>query len=263
MDFSSAPSRSKPIVLAEGRLADDRVVLEGLRALPTLAAYAATLHEPGPWIGGFDFPFSLPGELVRQLGWPSEWPALIEHYARLDRATIRTTFAAFCAARPAGGKFAVRACERPAGASPAMKWINPPVALMLHAGVPPLLGAGCDLPGLHAGDGQRVALEAYPGHLARRLIGRRSYKQDAKALQTTERLAARTALLERLEAGALPGVPALRTNHADLRRQMLDDGKGDCLDAVLCLVAAGWAAGQPHFGRPTDSHPLEGWILTP
>ena len=31
-----------------------------------------------------------------------------------------------------------------------MKWVNPPVAFMLHAGVPLLLEAGAMLPGLHA-----------------------------------------------------------------------------------------------------------------
>ncbi len=37
-----------------------------------------------------------------------------------------------------------------------MKWVNPPVAYMLHAGVPRLLRAGVHLPGLHAGDETRV-----------------------------------------------------------------------------------------------------------
>ncbi len=62
-----------------------------------------------------------------------------------------------------------------------MKWINPPVAYMLHAGVPLLLEAGAHLPGLHPGDVQRVALEAYHGLLARELIGR------AKALPVDPR----------------------------------------------------------------------------
>ena len=57
----------------------------------------------------------------------------------LTRAEIRETFAAFCAARPVGGKFAHRATDAPACSSPSMKWVNPPVAFMLHAGVPPLL----------------------------------------------------------------------------------------------------------------------------
>jgi hypothetical protein len=37
------------------------------------------------------------------------------HYASLSRAEIRDTFAAFCAARPVGGKFAHRATDAPAG----------------------------------------------------------------------------------------------------------------------------------------------------
>ena len=67
-----------------------------------------------------------------------------------------------------------------------MKWVNPPVAYMLHAGVPLLIDAGASLPGLHAGDPNRLALEGYPGLTARELIGRRSYKSDSKAMQTPE-----------------------------------------------------------------------------
>ena len=48
-----------------------------------------------------------------------------------------------------------------------MKWVNPPVVLMLHAGAPRLLAANVTLPGLHRGDPSRIALEAYPGMLAR------------------------------------------------------------------------------------------------
>jgi len=102
----------------------------------------------------------------------------MQHYCGLPRAQIRAQFAAFCAARPVGGKFAHRACDLPAGSSPSMKWVNPPVAIMLHAGVPLLLRAGAHLPGLHpglhVGNMRRVALEAYPGLLARELLGRRS-----------------------------------------------------------------------------------------
>ena len=43
--------------------------------------------------------------------------------------------------RTIGGKFAHRATDGPAGSSPSMKWVNPPVAFMLHAGVPLLIDA--------------------------------------------------------------------------------------------------------------------------
>ena len=68
-----------------------------------------------------------------------------------------------------------------------MKWVNPPVAFMLHAGIGLLLDAGVQIATLHPGDPARVALEGYPGLLARELIGRRSYKSDTRAMQTPER----------------------------------------------------------------------------
>jgi len=203
-DFSSAPSRRKPIVLARGGLRAGRVLLERLETFETLNGFGQRLAEPGHWVGGFDLPFGLPRELVEQLGWPTDWLACMRHYAALSRAEIRECFAAFCAARPAGGKFAHRATDRPAGSSPSMKWVNPPVAYMLHAGLPLLLEAGVSLPGLCSGDEARVALEAYPGLLARSVLGARSYKSDDKAKQTPERLIARKDLLHALEQGTAP-----------------------------------------------------------
>lgn len=263
IDFSSAPSARKPIVVAHGRAdATRRVVrLGGLVLLPTLDEFGAWLHQPGPWVGGFDLPFGLPRELVQQLGWPTEWRACMTHYAALPRPQIRDTFAAFCAARPAGAKFAHRACDGPAGSSPSMKWVNPPVAWMLHAGVPRLLAAGVHLPGLHAGDTRRVALEAYPGLLARELIGTRSYKSDTTAKQTPERLLARRELVHRLEQGSPRLGWRLAAGHA-LRDRLADDARGDLLDAALCLVQAAWAAHQPGWGLPQDIDPLEGWIIS-
>jgi hypothetical protein len=117
----------------------------------TLDAWGEWLRQPPAWVGGFDFPFGLPRELVEHLGWPTSGRECMAHYASLSRAEIRDTFAAFCAARPVGGKFAHRATDKPAGSSPSMKWVNPPVAYMLHAGVPRLLAAGAHIPGLHAG----------------------------------------------------------------------------------------------------------------
>ena len=261
VDFSSSPTRRKPITVALGQRRGQVLLLEGLQALPSLDDFAALLQRPGPWLGGFDFPFGLPRELVQSLGWPAQWPALMAHYAALSRAEIRAQFAAFCAERPVGGKFAHRATDIPARASPSMKWVNPPVAYMLHAGVPRLIEAGVHLPGLHAGDAQRVALEAYPGLLAREVLGRRSYKSDDRAKQTDERLIARKDLLEALEQGRTRLGLRLKLSHAQ-REALVDDASGDRLDAVLCLLQAGWAEGQPGYGMPAVVDPLEGWIVS-
>lgn len=267
-DFSSAPSARKPIVVALGGVRGARVTLSKLLFFATLEAWGQWLHDTPAWIGGFDLPFGLPRELVEHLGWPLEWQACMAHYAGLDRAQIRTAFAAFCDARPVGGKFAHRRTDLPAGSSPSMKWVNPPVAFMLHAGVPRLLAAGAALPGLHAGTpgATRIALEAYPGLLARELIGRRSYKSDERARQDTERWVARADLLSALERGATRLELRLSLTHAQ-RDQLLADARGDALDAVLCLVQAAWASARrdgagPGYGLPADLDPLEGWILS-
>lgn len=265
VDFSSAPTARKPIRLAIGRRQGAVVRLESQRALTSLTDYGAWLAEPvAPgqrWVGGFDLPFGHSRELVLALGWPLEWAPLMAHYASLSREQIRETFAAFCAARPVGQKFAHRACDGPAGASPSMKWVNPPVAFMMHAGVPPMIQAGVSLPGLHAGDPDRVALEAYPGLLARELIGSRSYKSDDKAKQTPERLIARKDLIDALEQGRSRLGLRLKLSHAQ-RDELADDGSGDKLDAVLCLLQAAWACEQPQYGMPANIDPLEGWIVS-
>jgi hypothetical protein len=262
-DFTSAPTRRKPIVLALGAADRGRVRLERLEKLDSLPAFAAWLAEPRAWIGGFDLPFGLPRELVEHLGWPTEWRECMRHYASMSRPQIRDTFAAFCAARPAGNKFAHRRFDQRAGSSPSMKWVNPPVAYMLHAAVPLLLEAGVHLPGLHAGDPDRVAIEAYPGLLARECIGLRSYKSDDKAKQTPERLIARKDILTALEQGKTRLGLRLKLTHAQ-QDALAADGSGDSLDAVLCLVQAAWAAqhGPPSYGLPADLDPLEGWIVS-
>jgi hypothetical protein len=271
-DFSSAPSKRKQIVLAWGTLQQGRVHVSQLQGLTTLQAFQAAMEQPAPWVGGFDLPFGLPRALIQTLGWPTEWEPCIRHYASLSREEIRTQFAAFCNARPVGGKFTHRATDGPAGSSPSMKWVNPPVAYMLHAGVPLLLDAGVYLPGLQSpralesAGAQRVALEAYPGLLAREILGSRSYKSDDKAKQTSERLIARKDLITALELGQTRLRLRLKLSHAQ-RDALTADASGDALDAVLCLMQAAWALeqhtqGHALYGLPPGLDPLEGWIVS-
>jgi len=261
IDFTSRPTARKPITVAIGHLQHGVLRLDRIDTHPSFDAFAAWLCTPGPRLGVFDLPFGLPRELVLALGWPTEWLPLMRHYAALSRAEIRNTFAAFCAARPAGAKFAHRATDGLAGSSPSMKWVNPPVAYMLHAGVPLLIDAGLHLPGLHAGDASRVALEGYPGLLARELLGARSYKSDDRARQTPERLIARIDLVDSLDRGATRLALRLKLTHAQ-REALIQDASGDRLDAVLCLMQAAWAGRQPNFGLPAGVDPLEGWIVS-
>ena len=94
VDFTSAPRSKKGITIASGRLLGDIFHLQSLTTLYDFAAFSAWLKLPGPWLGGFDFPFSFPRELVTQLGWPQQWAELITHIATLPRATLREKFKA-------------------------------------------------------------------------------------------------------------------------------------------------------------------------
>ena len=277
VDFTSRPRAAKPITIALGRLrspgADGRdearvVVLERLEAHAGFDRFAAWLARPGPWLAAFDLPFGLPRELVetlaREQGWPTEWRPLMAHYGALARPQIRDLFAAFCAARPVGAKFAHRACDRLSGSSTSMKWVNPPVAWMLHAGLPLLIDAGLYLPSVMApdeGDATRIALEGYPGMLARELIGRRSYKSDDRLRQTADRRVARRDLVAALEAGTTRLGVRLELGAAQ-RAKLVADPTADRLDAVLCLVQAAWASGRPGHGLPPGVDPVEGWTVT-
>jgi hypothetical protein len=265
-DFSSSPSKRKPIVFAIGSAINKRIVLLKIEHIDSLDGFTSWLKNNKNWVGAFDLPFGLPRELVETLQWPSTWQSCMAHYAYLSRDEIRSTFKAFCDARPVGGKFAHRATDVPAGSSPSMKWVNPPVAFMLHAGVPRLLEAGIHMPALHDGDVRRVALEAYPGLLAREILGSRSYKSDDKAKQTPERLIARKDLVTKLELGQTRLDLRLKLSHAQ-RDALIDDASGDALDAVLCMLQAAWALekhqhGAKNYGLPAKIDPLEGWIIT-
>ena len=266
-DFSSSPSTRKNIVLASGRLCGQRVQLLNTERFSTLDSWQQRLSQ-GPWLGGFDLPFGLPRELVHALDWPTDWLACVQHFAAQSRADLRQQFKAFCDARPAGQKFAHRATDRPAGSSPSMKWVNPPVAWMMHAGVPRLLAVGAWLPahqpdpGRTASGAGRVALEAYPGLLARELLGgSTSYKSDDPARQTPERQQARRHMLDALAAGHTRLDLQLELTPAQAEA-LVADASGDALDAVLCLVQVAWAGQRGAYGLPAHVDPLEGWITS-
>ena len=252
VDFTSAPRRAKPITVAEGLFLHSKLEITRLESLETFEAFEDLLQRTGPWIGGFDFPFGLPCELVRDLGWPANWRKLVQFCGDLSRRELRGILDGYRATRPAGRKYAHRRTDLPAGSSSPMKLVNPPVALMFHEGAPRLADAGVYVPGLAEGDRSRVALEAYPGLFARSVVGRTSYKNDSKAKQTAARRAAREKI-----AGRLPAT-------AGIRKLLIDDASGDRLDAAICAAQAawGWQRRGRNFGLPDRIESCEGWIVS-
>src|SRR4051812_3725040 len=113
IDFTCAPRRAKPITVASGVLNKNSLQISAVERLESFGAFEAFLARPGPWVGGFDFPFSLPRELVRDLGWPKDWPALLAHCATFDRLRFRRALDAYRESRPVGKKYAHRATDVP------------------------------------------------------------------------------------------------------------------------------------------------------
>lgn len=268
VDFTSAPTAKKPITVATGTVRRGPTavvyVLEAVTGLDSLPAFEAFLRADGEWLGGFDLPFSQPRTLIEHEGWPTEWPAFVRFFCAQPRDQLREVFRRWCAARPAGDKFAWRQADKPAGSSPAMRWANPPVAWMMHAGIGRMLEAGLHFPAhRHVNCGsqpRRIALEAYPGFTARKVC-KASYKSDAVAYQTAARKENRRAIVAALIAGTA-GLDLTLDIGIAWRRRVVADGSGDLLDAVICGLQAAHAAKQPRFGLPTHLDPLEGWIAS-
>jgi Protein of unknown function (DUF429) len=260
VDFSSAPSRTKPITVARGRLHAAVLRVEGVQALPTLEAFEALLATPGPWLGAFDFPFGLPRAFAESLGLGADVLVVSAEVHR--RCATRREFQALVDTwgngRPKGQRLVHRSTDT---AMPGLMSTSPlqtryvPVGFMWFEGFARLAAAGVDLPGLVAGDASRRALEGYPGLLAHELIGRRSYKNSAEP----DRLIARKDIVEALEQGRTRLALRIKLSHA-LRDELVADSAGDRLDALLCLAQAAWACGRPRLGQPRHVDAVEGWI---
>ncbi len=262
VDFTCAPTRRKPITVARGRRVGAVLRLEALEALPTLAAFETLLAEPGPWLGGFDFPFGLPREFVQSLGLGSSSAAVMAEVQRRcpNRMAFRALVDAWGNGRPAGQRLIHRATD---GAIPGLSSSSPlqtryvPVGFMYFEGYARVLASGASVPGLHEGAAERVALEAYPGLLAFELVARRSYKNS----EEPDRLIARKDIVDALEQGRTRLGLRLKLTHAQ-REALVDDASGDRLDAALCLVQAAWASMQPGHGLPAEVDVVEGWITS-
>jgi hypothetical protein len=261
IDFTSRPSRRKPITALLCTFEDAKLSAGNLDEWPDFSRFENALARPGPWIAGIDFPFGQSRRFIETIGWPAAWADYVRHVESLGRAGFCEALNAYRANRPDGDKEHRRATDEVAGSISPQKLFGVPVGLMFFEGAPRLIKAGVTIPQLQQGDPNRIVVEAYPGIVARNLIGRRSYKNDAKNKQTSDQHEARRAIFKALKAQSQQYFGfAIEASDS-----LCDDPGSDRLDALLCAVQAAWAWQQRdrRFGAPAIIDPLEGWIADP
>ena len=261
-DFTSRPTSRKPITCSRCHLEGDALLFDVLETHDDFDSFEAALRRSGSWVAGFDFPFGHSRRFVKGVGWPTEWPMYADHLSSLTRDNYEFILEDYKRDRPKGDKEHPRRFEVGTGAASPQKLYGVPVAKMLFEGVPRLRGAGLHLPGLSSGDPDRIGIEAYPGVLARHLIGKRSYKSDERSKNTPDRAAARRAILEGLRSAMLKDTYGLTVTAPDWLAEAPD---ADSLDSFLCAVQAAWAwrkfRSDNQFLANVDG--LEGWIADP
>ncbi len=234
-------------------------------SLTSFEAFEDFLRSEGPWLAALDFPFGQPRKLLTNLGWPENWVGYMQIIASMDKKQFEETLMHYQESRPAGDKQHLRATDVLAGARSPMMLHRVPVGKMFFEGATRLLKSDVSILPCRPTDDSRIVVEGYPALVARRLIGKQSYKSDERGKQTIEREMARKEIIGGLRSEALVNCYGLHVELTDEMAEMLmRDAMGDKLDAVLCAVQAGWAflQGESGYGIPAG-YGIEGWIVDP
>ena len=279
VDFTSAPTKRKPILGIECQLVGDVLEIvepEPWHPLKTFGEFEESLKagpRPGSkrWVAGADLPFGLSIRFIDNMGWPRSWGEYIDrHLAPLcrqgkqGRRGWRHILDEYKEARPFGDKEHLRRTDELAGSLSPQKQYGIPVGLMLLEGAPRLRASGVTIPGLQEGSPERIVMEAYPGIVVYNLMGEKiSYKTDTARKQTAEQRRNRRLILETLLARSYE-IYGIRVQGTERHDVLFEDGTGDHLDALLCAVQAawGWRNWNPNFGT-LPICPTEGAIADP
>ena len=266
IDFTSRPSRSKPIACAKCQLDGDRLTVDCFQPLESLDAFDTFLESPGPWIAGIDLPFGQPRLLVENLNWPRSWADYVAHVGRLSRGEFRVVLEDYKRDRAKGDREHSRLVDHLTGAQSPSKLYGVPVALMFYEGAPRLLQSAASVIPVRPNAGDRIVVEAYPAMVAQALVGRAPYKRAERGDVHTPAQNLRDRIVQKLSDRSLFATYGLRVDlRASLRRVCITDAGGDFLDAVLAAVQAAWSwtRRDEDYGVPQDCDRLEGWMVDP
>ena len=264
IDFTSAPSRRKPITVATGELAGDVLRIQSVRGISSFEEFESEIGAPGPWIAGIDFPFGQPAKLIRALGWQACWPAYVDIVWAMGKSGYESAIRNFSASQPYGKKELKRVTDIQARSISPMKLGFPAVGKMFFQGAPRILRSKASIVPCAQNEESRVVVEAYPALVAEALAKTRSYKGKINSSKASAQRRARVNIVDRLAKTPCASVYGLVVCLEQTgREQLIEEPEADLLDAVLCSVQAAWASSQPNYGIPDACNPIEGWIVDP
>jgi hypothetical protein len=266
LDFTSAPGSKKPITAAVCDLNDELLRVNEILRLDSFTAFESFLQLPGPWVAALDFPFGLPQKLLSNLGWPETWQGYIHLLSLMGKTQFEQTLIDYRESRPIGDKHHLRTTDRYAGACSPMMLQRVPVGKMFFQGAPRLLAAGVSILPCHPTNDSRIVVEGYPALVVRKLIGKRSYKNDERSKQTLDKEHARREIIRGLLSPGLSTRYGVTIELPDmLAETCIQDSMADNIDALLCTLQAAWAYSQRTngYGIPLQCNKVEGWIVDP
>ncbi len=263
IDFTSKPSKKKPITCLECLLEGNILTSIGMHRWVIFDEFEKALNQPGNWIMGLDFPFTQSYRFIKNIGWPNEWGRYMDEIKDISRDDFRKLLDDYRKKRPYGDKEHKRKCDIESGALSPQKIYGTPVGLMFFEGAQRLKRSNVTIPFIKNGDPNQIAVEAYPGILIRNLIGRQPYKTENLKTNSNELLLNRKKILKLIMNDAL----FLKYDlHVEVSENLIDDPSGDELDAFLCAIQAAWAIRQFKVKKNVfcdKSTMREGWIADP
>ena len=186
--------------------------------------------------------------------------------ASMDKKEFEETLRRYGEVRAIGDKLHLRKTDVLAGARSPMMLYRVPVGKMFFEGATRLFRAKVSILPCRPKADSRLVVEGYPALVARKCIGKRSYKSDERRKQTKDREMARLEIVNWLRSSEIVKWYGFKVVLSDeLCEKLVEDPMGDELDAVLCSVQAGWAWLQRFSGSelPEVCKKIEGWIVDP
>ena len=266
IDFTSAPSHTKPITCAVCKLQDNHLKVQDCLKLVSFSDFEALLCSSGPWLAALDFPFGQSSRLISNLKWPEEWEDYVQIITSMGKKEFEETLKRYVEGRPIGDKVHLRTTDVVAGARSPMMLYRVPVGKMFFEGATRLLRANVSVLPCRPMADTRMVVEGYPALVARRIIAKQSYKSEERSKQTKDRKMARREIVLGLRSSEIVKWYGLKVELSDeMSERLVEEPMGDELDAVLCSVQGGWSWLQKFngYGIPEVCKRIEGWIVDP